>query len=191
MDRNLAIQYQGKTEAPPGAFPPIQGFISWFQAWSEPVRFKPGLRAHLQTFATPQTPPQPNPRFLLEGWYQPLSEPVRVKPGVRTGDQQFFFFEPEPPEFLEIPWFAPLSEPVRLPKGLKAPYQQFLAYHPRVLPPVNVTMTMAVTEVNNDVFLGTIIVYSSVTPAASGHGANVSVVEVPDGGTAPVSIQED
>lgn len=185
-------QYQIKTEAPPAALGKIQQFTSWFQPLSEPVRIKPGIKAHLQQFTTPQTPPQPDPFTFIQGWFQPLSSPVRIKLGVLSGDQPFFFFEPEPPEFMEIPWYAPLSEPVRLPIGLKAPYQQFLAYHPRILPPTNVTVTMAATETNEDVAIFAINVYNAVSPTTSaGTGAKVSVVEIPVPGNDPSSVRED
>ncbi len=170
---------------------PVSNYESWYQWFSEPVRFKNGLGPHLQRFEISLIPQQ----FVVSQsnpWFNWLSEPVRFKPRVLAADQPFFFFEPEPPEFLDIPWYANLAEPVRLPKGLRAQLQQFLAYHPRILPTPTVFVTMAATETNNDVFLGGVIVYSSVSPATSGQGAVVSVVEVPEsGGTAPISIQED
>jgi len=51
-------------------------------------------------------------------------------------------------------------------------------------------MVMNAIETNNDIFLGAINVYNSVTPTTSGQGARVSIVEVAGSGGDPVSIYE-
>lgn len=159
---------------------------TWYQWLSEPVRFKRGPGAHLQRFEIPFIPTTYDPSK-SNPWFSWLSEPVRIRPQLRTGDQAFFFFEPEPPESMEIEWYAWLSEPVRQKRGLKPPYQQFLAYHPRILPNPNVTARMATTELNSDVFLGALYVYTGSTTVIAGQGAQVSIEEIQIPGNSPVS----
>lgn len=230
MDTRITLQYQAKTEAPPGfisavpqfesawhqpwsepvrkrvisvaliaasglTYVPAQNVIippesSWHQPWSEPLHPKPGLGAALQRAFTVDTAFVPNPRNLLEGWYNWLSEPVRIKRGIPAVEQHFFEFEPEPPEFLDIPWYNWLAEPVRFPKGLKVYLQRAFIGPDRLLPTPTVFVTLNATETNNDVFLGAVLVYNSVTPATSGQGAKVSIIEVPTSGGDPVSIKE-
>lgn len=182
----IALMASGPTSMPP--MPPAVSF-SYYNPLSEPVRVKPGLRTALQQFDSLQVPVQPLVSSFI-GWFNNLSEPVRVKPRLQAGLNPFFFYEPEFPEAMDMPWYNWLSEPVRLPRGLKAYLQQTTAYHPRILPTPNVTMRMAATEINTDVFLGAINVYDSATPSTSGQGAKVSIVEVPGSGGDPVSIRE-
>lgn len=243
--------------------PPIEMMAAWYDWLSEPVRQKPGLGSYLQQTWTFDTTPVPTGRYY--GWFAPLSEPVRIKPGLQVQNQDYLFFEEEPPiemmaawfdwlsepvrikpglkthlqqaftgDTIAIPasrgmgWFAPLVDPVKLPiglkfylqrdytidtdivplaakligwfqwlrepvrvlEGLKTHLQQFLAYHPRILPNPDVTAVMAATETNTDEFLGVVNVYNTPAPSTNGPGAAVSVIEVPDGGTDPVSVRE-
>lgn len=185
--RGIANYLQQSFTSDPVPFPTTKN-MGWYNWLADPVRKKPGLGAHLNQFDPYQVPVQPVVSTLIQ-WFAPLSVPVRIRPGLWAADQQFFFFEPEPPEAMEIEWYAWLSQPVRLKPGLKAPYQQFLAYHPRILPNPNVTVRMAATETNSDIFLAAVNVYSGGGTTAGGSEAKVSVVETGPGG-GPASIEE-
>lgn len=100
----------------------------WYQALSEPVRFKPGVKASAQQF----TAFFPNP-LVSFGWFEGLSEPVRFKPGLSARLQQALAFYPQP--FVSFGWFAELSKPQSLTKrGLLPGQQQFLALQPAPSP---------------------------------------------------------
>jgi hypothetical protein len=159
----------------------------WLYAWSEPVRVKPAVRTGLQQALAFN--PQP---VVPTDWRQWLSEPVREKKGLKAYLQRDFTidanFVPKSNTLLEgYNWW---SEPVRQRPGLKTYLQQTTTMPLRVLPPVNVTATLRVTEINTDVFVGAVNVYKSATPTTSGQGAKVSIVEVPGSGGDPVSVRE-
>lgn len=160
--------------------------MGWFNWWSEPVRKKPGLGAHLHQVDSLQVPVVPLVSSFIP-WFAPLSEPVRVKPAIRTGDQPFFSLEPEPPEAMEMPWYSWWSEPVRQKIGFKAWLQQTTAYPPRLLPTPNVTVTMAATETDTDVAQFVINAYNGGSTTIPGQGAQVSIEEIPIPGNSPVS----
>lgn len=172
-----------------GMEPGADNAASWIYPWSTPVRFKPAVLAADQPFAALA----PTPPIVSFAYYNWLTEPVRFKPGLATHLQQVTAIDTKPipnPVVLKG-WYNWWSEPVRFKIGLATHLQQTLAYHPRILPTPQVTATMNALETNNDVFLGGIYVYDSVTPATSGAGARVSIIEVaPDGDDAATSIQE-
>lgn len=100
----------------------------WHQAWSEPVRIKPGLLADLQYqptyFQTPENITQ-------DKWFSAFSEPVRIKPGLRPSLQQFLALV-KAASFGETifidKWLQQLSIPQKLAKqGIRPELQQFLA----------------------------------------------------------------
>ena len=173
--------------APFGEFPSED---KYHQPWSEPVRFKRGLRAPYHPFLTNDTVPF-NPAQNM-AWYANLNEPVRLKPGLHSELQKFVSldFPVLPPPALSLQgWYNWLEEPVRLPKGLKTYLQQDLAYHPRVLPTPDITMTMAATETNSDSAIFALNVYS-VGLTISGEGAKVSIIEVAVPGAGLASVRE-
>lgn len=103
----------------------------WHQTWSEPVRFRRGLYAYQQPFATVANVFPLEPIF-EDKWHYPWSEPVRQKPGLSARYQQFVSWIPLPDDSItgtmESRWHFPWSEPVRLKKGLGARYQVDLAW---------------------------------------------------------------
>ena len=100
----------------------------WFQALSEPVRFRLGLQAAEQQFFIPS--PFPVVSF---SWFQELSKPpVLTLPGLRPSQQQFFALDPLPR--VSFSWFEGLSEPARFKPGLAAALQQFYAADTTVIP---------------------------------------------------------
>lgn len=151
-------QYQQKTEAPAGAFPPIQGFESaWHQPWSEPVRVRidPKLKTALVVsglFAPVLTDTQIT-NDIESRWHEPWSEPVRIRPRLNAG---LNLFNSLPTPTQQVPgtllegWFSWLSEPVRHKPGLSVALQRFISTPERLLPVSNITITMAATEVNLD-----------------------------------------
>lgn len=176
------FQYQATVQ--PLVLPGID--TRWFMPLSEPVQMRVMPTAQMAPdFVIGAVP------IIPDQFYQPFQDPVWEKPGLRASLQQFLALDaelpPTPAEFLEG-WYNWLSEPVRDKPGLKAALQQFFAYHPRVLPTPDVTMTMAATETNSDVFLGAVNVYGGGT-TATGGGATVSVIESGPGGD-PISIEE-
>ena len=154
----------------------------WHQPWSEPynkatltIRFGSYLQQSFIGDTANTLLPITNPV-----WFAPLSEPVRLKIGLGAWLQQF-----DPKQFPEIPlanqliqWFSNLSEPVRQKIGFRAWLQHYWEGPPRLLPTPNVTAVVNAFESNTDTALFGVYVYTSTTPAASGAGANVSIVEV-------------
>ncbi len=181
------IQYQIKAEPPPGAVLASPSLTSWFAPLSEPVRLKKGLGVQFDQFYSGDTRLNPTPLTQIQGWFVPLSEPVRTKSGVRTGDQLFFSFDPVQLGSMEVPWYVPFSIPVRVKPSLKPSLQQSLAQPPRLLPPANVTVTMAATETNSDVAQFAINVYTGGGTTIPGQGAQVSIEEIPIPGNSKVS----
>lgn len=182
------IQYQIKTDPTEAFLSAVPQFESaWHYPWSEPVRIKPGVRAHLHPFETQGTDFIPHPQNLLEGWYAWLSEPKRFKPLLITSDQPFFFNEPQPPVFDTVNWFKWFSEPVRFKQGLSTQLQQFLAYHPRLLPKPNVTATLLTKEIDADSAI--LAVNLIISPDTSVVSATVSIAEVL-GGNSGISVVE-
>jgi len=174
------------TQPPLGTFPAIAQFeASWHQPWSEPVRTKPRLQTGLQQAFFP--PGQIVPTDIA--WYAPFTNPVRTKPRLPPSENPFFFFEPEPPVFEQMAWYQWLSEPKRFKKGLSPELQHYFEGPPRLLPTPTVFVTMNATEINTDVFLGAINVYTPSGITTSGAGARVSIMEVQVGGD-PISIRE-
>jgi hypothetical protein len=72
----------------------------WHYPWSEPVRLKPGLKVHLQSFSALQILLPPGAATILEGWYSWFSEPVRCKLGLAPTLQQYLA---HPPRLLPTP----------------------------------------------------------------------------------------
>ena len=69
----------------------------WFDSLSEPVRFKAGLAAYLQSSYTNDTIAETIKKIArLVPWYAPWREPVRVKPLLRTAANPAGVFSPFP-----------------------------------------------------------------------------------------------
>lgn len=138
----LQTQYQAKTEAPQGAFPPIQTFESaWHQPWSEPVRFKmlPAMAVVLAAASgafAPVFSPTILPGATYTPWYAPLSEPVRTAPRLQTGLNPDFVYGDQKP-VVTFSYYNWLTEPVRQKPGLGAHLQQFDPYQVPVQPQSN------------------------------------------------------
>ncbi len=101
----------------------------WNYPWSEPVRQKPGLKAHLQQslIATTLDDETQIIQNFESRWHQAWSEPVRVKASLRPGLQQFFTSSVFTAEVITPDkWVYPWTEPVRQKPGLKAGLQQAL-----------------------------------------------------------------
>jgi hypothetical protein len=163
--------------------------FDWYIPLSEPVRFKPGLAAHLQQF----TAYSPNPLTIIPfSWFAALSEPPRFKPGLKPALQQFAAFNPQP--FVSFSWMEALSEPVRFKPGLRASQQQFLAQPAQLRPNPNVSGRLAAFDKNHDVFLGGAQEWNQIVSGevgiheASFTGAQIGVSKVPAITSARVSI---
>lgn len=159
-------------------------------AWSEPVRVR---RIHTSLIVSGGTINYNQPLPPTSIWYRPLNEPVRLPKGLRAwyhpyGSQDTEFVPRANALFGS--WYPTLSLPVRLPKGLKAPYHPAFFYHPRTLPPVNLTVTMAALEINSDVALFGVDVFDPEPPVPSQEGASVVIIEVPVADDGSVSIRE-
>lgn len=106
----------------------------YHQAWSEPVRVKPGVSAANQAFFFSQ--PQPLV-FQSAPWFAPFSEPVRFKPALTAANQAFFFYSPDQtvlPGQATKTFNDAWSEPVRFKPALLAGDQPFFSFEPE--PPV-------------------------------------------------------
>lgn len=153
----------------------------------------PRLRARSFNYGgAGQIPPSGAPETVTESrWHQPWSEPVRQKPGLRANLQQPFATNAnwiiDPSRETLRGWYNWFSEPVRFKRGLPTPLQQSFTGPPRLLPRASVTMTIAATEVNTDVFLGAINVYTGTSTTVPGQGAQVSIEEIPIPGNSKVS----
>lgn len=103
----------------------------WHQPWSEPVRFRRGLYAYQQPFATAANT-FPLEVIFEDKWHFPWSEPVRLKQGLAARLQQSFIWDALPDDSItgtmESRWHQPWSEPVRQKNGLAARYQISLAW---------------------------------------------------------------
>lgn len=186
----IALIASGNFFTPASPFPEVVFEDRWHYPWSEPVRQRQGLGPQYQQYNTLDT--QQIPTNVGMAWFGWLSEPVREKPGLGAWLQKTIALDVpvQPPAATLIQWFGWLSEPVREKIGLKAELQRAFTGPERLMPPPDITMTMNAVEINNDVFLGAINVYNSVTPVTGGQGAKVSIVEVAAAGGDPVSIWE-
>jgi len=103
----------------------------WHQAWSEPVRIKPGVRAQYQPFLI-MGPVAPTVEQVLESkWHQAWSNPsVLTKRALPISEQQALAFQFP---FVKIDWFAWLSEPKRFKPMLITADQPFV--HQDLIPP--------------------------------------------------------
>lgn len=149
--------------------------------------YRATTRFQYQAFA------RPTPIVVFPDRWNPVwSEPVRLPVGLKTHFQSFLAYthREAPVDLRIIPWFTNLSEPVRSPVGLKFYLQREYWGPSRHLPTPDVTVTMAATEINSDIFLGAINVYDDGGSSTSGAGAKVSIVEIGLGGD-PVSIEEE
>jgi len=142
-------QFQIKAEPPPAILTISRYESAWHFPWSEPVRFKQGLKPYLQQFF--------------------------------TGDPRWI---PDPSTY--IGWFAPLRDPVRLKIGLRSSLQHYFEAPPRLLPPPDVTAVMHATEINKDIALFHINVYTGL-PTPGPPIVSVVEVQVPNN---PRSIRE-
>ncbi len=183
-------QFLAFVKASPFPETPLES--KWHYPWSEPVRFKAGLAPYLQQFYTNDTTPIPTGRNMA--WYAPFPTPVWPPNGLKFYLQRDFTMDaqwiPSTGTLLEG-WYNWFGEPVREKLGLRAHLQQFLAYHPRILPTPNVTATWASVEINEDVALIGVWVYSGSQPSGGVNSANVSITEVPAGNSGAVSIEEE
>jgi hypothetical protein len=127
--------------------PALSSLLPWFVPLSEPVRFRPGLKASEQQFIAFH--PTPVVSF---SWFEALSEPPRFPRRLPPGEVQFDAYVPNPITVTPFAWFMPLSEPPRFPVGLKAPLQQFEARPPQLRPNPAITGIMRALE-TKDVFL--------------------------------------
>jgi len=146
--------------------------IPWYGPLSEPVRLKRGIRPELtQSFVTSWD----FPSFSTFAWFAELATPPKPKSGQHVWLQRDFTVDPAvltQTEFIRF-WLNPLSEPVRLRPGLGAWQQMFYTGPTRAqLIPATITVSMAATEVNEDV------AHISVRTAGAAAGAQVSIEEI-------------
>jgi len=188
MSPRSAILYQAQ------ALPPLDDITAftasqWIYPWSEPVRFNV---IHVSQIVSGLTwnPQQPLPP--TSPWFANLSEPVRLPIGLRPWYQQFECNDaipnPEPEHFADA-WIPSFTLPVWFLPGLRAWYQQALFQPPRMLPTPNVSVTLAATETNADVFLAGVDVAESGS-ASTPAGASVTITEIPAIDGAGMSIRE-
>ncbi len=100
----------------------------WIYPLSEPVRQKPGLKAHLQQslIATTLDDETQIIQNFESRWHQAWSEPVRVKASLRPGLQQFFTGSVFTAEVVTLDkWVYPWTEPVRSKPSLRTSLQSF------------------------------------------------------------------
>lgn len=193
-------QFQIIAEPPPSTFPAIQFFESdWHLPWSEPVRFRVDPRRQIALIVSGLFAPVLNPDTQItqdfeSKWHFPWSEPKRFRASLGAYRSPFAstFFDNTPnPSNLIQGWFQEFRGPVWPKKGLGSRYQQVLAYHPRMLPPPNVTITMSMVEVNTDDAEFDVWVYTEPPVPIDLTAVNVSVTEIPAGGTGgSVSLKE-
>lgn len=190
MDQLRTIQYQALTD-PTFTGGETVSADKWLIQLSEPVRQK-RINAALQApfFAWGEF--QFKESTDADKWYEPLSEPKRYPRILNTALQQAYIADPLAQVGIDkimSKWFQPFQDPKRFKQGLQAQLQHYFEAPPRLLPNPSVTGTMAAREVNTDVFLGAINVYTPSSSTISGAGARVSIVEVKVGGD-PVSVIE-
>lgn len=182
------IQYQQKTEAPPGAIATtVPTFESaWHQPWSEPVRFKvaPGKRAALMAsgpFAPVLNPDTQIVTFFESRWHQPWSEPKRFRRALHPSRNpfvgSFFDITPNPGNMLQG-WYQSFRDPRWPKKGLRAHLQQTAVQPNRYLPVANITATMAATETNSDT--ASFAITTTGTPTGVAVSVAVSITELPN-----------
>lgn len=182
------IQYQQKTEAPPGAISAtVPLFESTFhQPWSEPVRFRIAPRLRVALGASGPFAPILNPEtqlisFFESRWHQPWSEPKRFRrqlhPALNPFAGSFFDITPNPSNLIQG-WYQPWREPKWPKKGLRSYLQQTTTQPNRYLPVANVTATMSAVEVNNDI--ASFAVTTTGTPGGVAVSVAVSITELPN-----------
>lgn len=116
----------------------------WHVPWSEPVRKKPGLGAHIQSSAT-FVPVFSVPEVVnLDKWFEELSKPQKLTPrGQFTAAQDHDFLVKAAlfPEAVSIDkWLQALAEPVRKKPGLGAHLQSSTAFVAVLTAPETVTL---------------------------------------------------
>lgn len=155
----------------------------WHQPWTEPVRFRidPRRKIAIDSWLYRLVQFSPFGEAPMESKFHfSWSEPVRQKKGMRAWYQRYDFYDlqflPEPDAIFGS-WYPPLTEPVRLPKGLRARYHPHLAQPSRVLPPVDMTVTLTAFEVNEDVFEAGLNI-EEPEPVPSREGASVTIIEI-------------
>lgn len=163
----------------PDVFLPPQVSFSYYNWLAQPVKLrKEFLPTHQQMFWAGDTADTLLPRRLAT-WFNPLSEPVRFPKRLRTdlhmvGTMEFTL-QPNIAEL--VSWHNALSEPVRFKVGLKSWLQMTTAMPHRHLPTPDITGTMAATEINSDVFEGSINITDGVDTGGA-VSARVSITEV-------------
>lgn len=144
--------------------------------WAEPVRLKIGLNASLQVATTGDTTVLPVGQIFP--YYQWFAEPVRLPRGLPAYLQQWYHRD-VPTTPTPIGFYYDFSLPI--PPDTMSAYKIaiYQAIPSRILPPVDVTATMAATESSVDVALIGVEVYDSATPATStGDIAIVSIYSI-------------
>lgn len=195
----LAVALTASGLFAPTAFPgiiPGPSYESTFHhAWSEPVKQKIDPRLSIALAASGVFSPTFDNTTVLArvmSWYASLATPVRQPIGLKAYLQLFTFIDahiiPRPNTLMS--WWAHFRDPVRLKPGLGVGLQQTFTYPPRLLPPVDVILTMTATETNADVPEMAINVYDPDDRPANSTGAKVSVVEITQDGD-PVSVSEN
>lgn len=180
-------QYQIKTEAPPGAFPPIVQFESdTHQPWSEPVRFLVNPRLRIAEIASGLFSPVLNPETQIiqdfeSRWHYPWSEPKRfpkrLLPGLNLFNSMPFPVVPNPSNQLQG-WFQEFRGPVWPKKGLRRQYQVPYTAPVRYLPTPNVTVTIRPTETNTDDIELDVWVYDEPPTPVDLTAVKVSISEI-------------
>ena len=101
--------------------PEVVSESKWHQAWSEPVRLKPGLSAALQqtlgwnpVFAAPEV-------VTVDKWWEPWSDPTRQKWSPKTYPIAGFL-APQPQ--VSFGWYGGLVDPAKPKKTISAAAQQ-------------------------------------------------------------------
>lgn len=104
-------------------FPRVQEIVTldkWYQAFREPVRFKPGLSArYQQTLAWGYFTPE---SITPDKWFTPFTDPPKPKVSIRLGSQQVSATDTDP--IVSFSWFINLSDPVRQKPGLRTALQR-------------------------------------------------------------------
>jgi len=111
-----------------GVVEPVITVGHWLRPWSEPVRQKIGLGAHLQQAFTVDPDALTRPEAVSEDkWHQPWSVPTLRKPNL-AGYPSFSWNTETPPQVVVEYWHAPWSEPIKVKSGLAASEQQFTTH---------------------------------------------------------------
>jgi len=167
-------------------------YASTIYPWSEPVRVRIDSRLKVVLGTTGLIAPNSPPGFFIDAfesrWHYPWSEPVRTKPRLHAALNPVTAYtniSPLPNPVLSR-WLMPLTEPVRLKKGIGRHLQQTLAIPTRIVPVVNVFITISATETNGDVFLGAMRALTLGPPVKI--RVSIREMDVPSGGN--LSIEE-